>query len=196
MNIELPIDQKIFFDQQFDSLKTAKLNIDAREFHGCHFRNSQLTAANLIRSKFFDCSFINCDFSNAIIKDTIWRHCEFVDSKFLGLNWTIASALTHPAWRRCILSLGNFSGMDLRHARLEECTAREVEFAHANLSDAFCQNTDFKGSRFHQTNLTKTDMRNAINYVIHPQENILKKTHFSLPEAISLLYGLDILLSD
>ena len=72
----------------------------------------------------------------------------------------------------------------------------EADFGHANLSEAYCQETDFQGARFLDTNFTKADLRNALNYAIRPGDNLLKKTHFSLPEATSLLYGLDIILDD
>ena len=51
-------------------------------------------------------------------------------------------------------------------------------------------------SRFNHTNLTEADFSDATHYNISAVDNTLKKTRFSLPEAISLLYSLDIILKD
>jgi uncharacterized protein YjbI with pentapeptide repeats len=79
---------------------------------------------------------------------------------------------------------------------LRKCIAREASFEEADLTGADCQETDFSGSRFNLTNLTEADFRGAFNYTISPPDNTLKKTKFSLPEAMSLLHALDIVLTD
>jgi uncharacterized protein YjbI with pentapeptide repeats len=87
-------------------------------------------------------------------------------------------------------------GLDLRQAKLVRCTAREADFTESDLTGADCNGTDFSSSRFLRTNLTKANFTKASNYSIDPSLNTLKKTRFSLPEAISLLYSLDIILDD
>jgi fluoroquinolone resistance protein len=79
---------------------------------------------------------------------------------------------------------------------LRKCIAREVSFEEADLTKADCRGTDFSGSRFNHTNLTEADFTGALNYAISPSDNTLKKTRFSLPEAMSLLHALDIVLID
>jgi uncharacterized protein YjbI with pentapeptide repeats len=76
-----------------------------------------------------------------------------------------------------------------------ECVAKGVDFADADLSQADCGHTDFGESRFLHTDLTEADFVGATNYAIAPNLNVLKRTKFSLPEAMSLLYGLEIILS-
>ena len=51
-------------------------------------------------------------------------------------------------------------------------------------------------SVFYRTNLTEANFRHAYNYAIDFRSNMLKKTKFSLPEATSLLGGLDIILEN
>jgi uncharacterized protein YjbI with pentapeptide repeats len=79
---------------------------------------------------------------------------------------------------------------------LTRCTARDVDFAEANLTGANCSHTDFAESRFFHTNMTDADFRHATNYAIPANLNTLKKTKFSMPEALTLLYSLDIILSE
>lgn len=167
-----------------------------REFTHCIIKNATLANASFVGCRFLDCTFQNCDLSNMNVTGSTWRDVIFEDSKLIGVNWTTATALKHPIWRRCALNFCNFSGLDLRKASFAACIAREAEFGHTNLAGADCQATDFAGSRFLQTNLTKADFRQAINYAIRPGDNLLKGARFSLPEATALLYGLDIVLED
>jgi uncharacterized protein YjbI with pentapeptide repeats len=64
------------------------------------------------------------------------------------------------------------------------------------LKEANLRGTDFEKSIFRQTNLEKADLVKAKNYMIPPDVNTLKKTKFSLPEAMALLYSMDIVLEE
>lgn len=44
--------------------------------------------------------------------------------------------------------------------------------------------------------LSETDFSGAVNYTIDAGQNKLHKTRFTLPEAITLLHALDIILED
>lgn len=86
--------------------------------------------------------------------------------------------------------------MDLRKSLMHNCVAREADFAETNFSEAKLCGTDLTAARFANTNLTKADLRQAKNYSIRPDSNKIKKAKFSLPEAMLLLYGLDIELEE
>jgi len=77
-----------------------------------------------------------------------------------------------------------------------ECIAHEVDFREVDLSQADFSNTDLVGSLFINTNLTGADFTHTRNYTINASLNTLKGTKFSLPEAMSLLHSLDIVLID
>jgi uncharacterized protein YjbI with pentapeptide repeats len=79
---------------------------------------------------------------------------------------------------------------------MTKCVAREADFTQCDLTRANFAGTDFAACHFWHTNLTEADFVGATNYAIAAASNTLKKTRFSLPEAISLLRGLDIVLSD
>ncbi len=51
-----------------------------------------------------------------------------------------------------------------------------------------------RSSFFLDTNLSYADFSKAVNYVIDPRANRLKKTVFSMPEAMSLFFAFDIIL--
>jgi fluoroquinolone resistance protein len=94
----------------------------------------------------------------------------------------------------CLLNYAAFFGLTLRRSRFAGCIAREVDFREADLTEAVCTRTDFTGSKFHHTNLTKADFRHATAYTINPATNTVTKARFSLPEAVSLLNGFDIVI--
>jgi uncharacterized protein YjbI with pentapeptide repeats len=75
-----------------------------------------------------------------------------------------------------------------------KCEAKEVDFIETNFSHGDFKNTDFEKSRFFKTNLTGADFKGAINYSIDVKNNIIKNARFSLPEALSLLSSLEIIL--
>ena len=94
------------------------------------------------------------------------------------------------------MSHSTFIGLELSGIEITECVATDVDFREANLSEADFRGTDLSESLFINTNLRQADLREARNYRIAPGENDLTRARFSLPEAMSLLYNLDIDLSE
>ena len=70
----------------------------------------------------------------------------------------------------------------------------DVDFRECDLSQADFAGTDLADSLFLATNLTQADFSRARNYQIDPSQNIVDEAKFSLPEAMSLLYSMDIVL--
>lgn len=89
-----------------------------------------------------------------------------------------------------------FTNLTLTQEAVTAVTFEECTFAETNLTGANCTHTDFTDSRFIHANLTKADFRGARNYNIAANLNTLKQAKFSLPEAVALLHGLDIILED
>ena len=80
--------------------------------------------------------------------------------------------------------------------KIINCAAVDVDFRECNLSNADFNGTDLSDSLFQGTNLTGANFKDAHNFQIDPANNILTKARFSLPEAMSLLYCMDIYLED
>lgn len=87
-------------------------------------------------------------------------------------------------------------GLPLKKAKITKCVAENVDLSEVDLTEANCTDTDFSTARFQQTNLTKANLKGASNYAIDVNQNTIKQARFSLPEAVSLLKGLDIVLVD
>ncbi len=185
-----------YASQRFKALDHHGLTIAGKEFLECTFKACNFKEASFAQCKFIDCTFARCDLSLAHLKGCTFRETRFEDCKLVGVNWTDVAVLKFVEFRKCALNHSVFMGLDLRRVPIDECIAHEADFTEADLTEADCRRTDFLGTRFLRTNLTRADFRRATNYVIAPALNTLKKTKFSLPEAIGLLYALDITLDE
>lgn len=185
-----------FVDQRFEETDFRGETIEGRTFEDCTFSRVNFNGSSFIRCRFLDCTFDQSDLSNLILLSSDLKNVKFKDCKLVGVNWTAASVLMHTTWQNSILNYGNFSGLDLRKSMMQNCVAREADFAETNFSEANLKETDFTAARFANTNLTKADLRQAKNYSIRPDSNKIQKAKFSLPEAMLLLYGLGIELEE
>lgn len=188
-------------DRVFDGLDLSGEEVRAKEFAGCTFTGCSFVETNFADCRFVDCEFARCDLSLCRVPDCSFTNVKVVDSRLLGVDWTEASwpalgLFERIGFERCAISHSTFDGLGLRKIQIVDCVAHNVDFTQADLTEATCTRTDFTESRFLHTNLTEADFRGATNYAIAPHLNVLHKTRFSLPEAMALLYGLDIILTD
>lgn len=188
-------------DQTFDGLVLAGEDIRAKEFESCTFVGCSFLETTFTACRFVDCEFVRCDLSLCRVEDCAFTSVKFIDSQVIGVNWTEASwpargLFNAIGFERCAISHSTFIGLGLRRVEIVDCVARDTDFAEADLTQASCAGTDFKDSRFLHTDLTKADFTGATNYAIAANLNVLRKTRFALPEAMSLLYGLDIILTE
>jgi uncharacterized protein YjbI with pentapeptide repeats len=97
---------------------------------------------------------------------------------------------------KCSLNHSTFLGVHLGTVKMKRCEAINVDFREAKISGADLAFTDLKDSLFQHTDLSKADLRYAKNYNIDPSQNTILKARFSLPEAMALLYSMDIELAE
>ncbi|HEX6384107.1 MAG TPA: pentapeptide repeat-containing protein [Anaerolineae bacterium] len=163
-------------------------------FSGCTFRETLFK-----NCRFHECVFSNCDLSLARVEGSSFSNTRFVKSRVIGINWTLASWPKYPLrppirFDECVLDYSTFIGLSLPGIRITGCRAKDVDFSEADLSEADFSKTDLSESRFGQTNLAKANFEDATNYTIDVHLNDVSKARFSLPEAVSLLRSLDIIL--
>ncbi len=176
------------------------------------FTTHSLTAENIEKVTFDECTFIDCRFVDCKFEKCVFIECEFqqsvisaidpVSSRFLrpkfnrckviGIDWSKINKLENASFIECQLDYSNFSSLQIPRTKMIKCSAKEVRFTETDLSDGVFTDTDFQGSTFFKTNLSHADFRGAKNYSIDVSNNVIKKARFTLPEALSLLYGLDI----
>jgi uncharacterized protein YjbI with pentapeptide repeats len=194
--------QKEFTSQEFKKVVLKNGLVSAKGFNLCTFIKCSFNETLFQDCTFTDCTFTACDLSLVGLKGSSFANTRFEDSQVIGVNWT------ETAWASrkfifkpvdfvgCVVNYSTFMGLNLKKINLSKCIAREVSFEEANLTQANCRFTDFENSRFIRSNLTEADFTGAKNYSIAASLNTLKKTRFSLPEAMSLLYNLDIHLTE
>lgn len=194
--------QTDFDSEQFQGLNLAENTIvDGKMFYGCTFKGCVLREVQFVACRFRDCRFEQCDLSLMHVESSSFADVHFTQCQVIGVNWADAEwpKFTLPKalnFHESAISYSTFFGINLQQCSIIGCVAKDVDFSEADLTRAICTHTDFAESRFLHTNLTEANFNDAKNYAVNANANVLKKTKFSLPEAMSLLYSLDIVLTE
>jgi fluoroquinolone resistance protein len=186
-------------DQAYSQLNLDASRIEAAEFVECRFSDCSFVETIFKRCRFVSCQFTNCDFSLCKIPESVFISPSFEDSKLIGINWAQADwdrvEMGVPVkFNKCALNHSTFIGIKLVGLKMLDSQAINVDFREADLSQVDFSGSDLSDSLFQNTNLSEADFRRAINYGFDPGANQLQKAKFSLPEAMSLLYHMDIIL--
>ena len=195
-------EQEEFCDLEFKKLEGKDTHIHGKLFNGCTFLKCNFNGAAFQNCRFRDCTFKSCDLSLVNLKGCSFANTNFEDSLLIGIDWTLTSWGTGKFYFKqvdfsgCVLNYSSFMGLNLKKTVMRKCIAHEVGFQDCDLTQADLTFCDLKDSRFAHTNLADADLRGARDYQIDPTQNTLKKTRFSMPEVMSLLYCLDIEIAD
>lgn len=187
--------------ESFKTQDYSKREFTFKEIVDTQFVRCDFAEAFFNECRFSRCTFTKCDLSMLKVKSSRFSDVQFESCKAIGINWTEASWAKSGFFRLidfddCAINYSSFFGLKLKKMRLTNCVAHEVDFGEADLTEAVFTGTDLTGSIFMHTTLTGADFVGAANYSISPALNTLKKTRFALPEAMSLLYNLDIIIAE
>jgi uncharacterized protein YjbI with pentapeptide repeats len=180
----------------FEKLDAPDLVSDGLEFDACVFRDCSFPRAALKRWLMVDCRFERCDLTAAKLTGSRLRGVSFANCRAGGVNWAGASSLDDVSFNHCVLDHGVFTGAKLPRFAATDCRLREADFGDADLRGADLTRCDLTGSRFARADLSGADLRGAFGYRIDARDTKLKKARVSLPEAVSLLAGLDVAVED
>ena len=188
-----------YSDQVFKEVHLEQVHLASNEFHDCTFDRCSFTETTFQSCRFVNCVFQHCDLSLIQVPNCSFAATRFKSSKVIGVNWTQAHGPEARLWdsirfSKCAISHSTFIGLKLRRIQIQDCVAVDVDFREADLSQADFSGTDLSDSLFLATDLRQADLSRARNYRIDPSQNVVRKAKFSLPEAMSLLYGLDVVL--
>jgi uncharacterized protein YjbI with pentapeptide repeats len=153
--------------------------------------------ATFSRCRFINCSFSGCDLSGLKVVNTGLHGIAIKESKAIGIEWPKAIDIEDKlavalGFVDCNISYSSFFGMRLESIEMLRCIAHEVDFSECLLREGKFTGTDFLGSIFLHTDMEDADFVDAVNYAIDPSANTVKGARFSLPEAVSLLRGLGV----
>jgi fluoroquinolone resistance protein len=161
-------------EAHFSKLKLEGGRVIGKEFSECVFDHCAFRESTFQACKFNDCTFQDCDLSLVRFDTTSFSDTKFERSTLVGVDWTLASWSRFQAdapisFADCVVDFSAFIGLALRKIVFSKCRFRNTNLSHAN----------FVG---------------ATNYSIDLSANKVTKAKFSLPEALALLYNLDIVL--
>jgi len=193
--------QTHYADRAFKEVRLERSNLDSSEFYDCTFVRCSLVESTLRNCRFVNCAFQHCDLSLVQVAGSTFTSSRFEDSKIIGVDWTLAAWPATGLGSRIgffdsAISHSTFIGLSLRGIEIKSCVATGVDFREADLTQADFTGTDLSESLFGRTNLTEADLSRACNYTIDPGQNSLTRAKFSLPEAMSLLHCMDIVLAE
>ncbi len=180
--------------ENFVNYSLSNKTIKSVEFEGCEFNSCSFIDCKFEKCKFIDCHFKECTLSAINPVNSQFADLKFSKCKVMGIDWTKASQIYGLDFTECQISYSNFAMLKLPKMKMINCEAKETDFTESDLSEGSFTGTDFERSVFARTNLTKANLKGAVNYGIDPRHNTLKQAHFSLPEALSLLNSLDIII--
>lgn len=192
--------QNYYTHKQFNYLDLNNGTLVSSEFQDCTFSDCQFQQAKFQSCSFTDCTFIACDLSMFIPSKSTFRDVKFSKCRLLGVDWGKASWGKHSLhsllksldFNDCVINFSSFMGLELRDLKLIRCIAHEVDFSEGDFSGADFAQTDLNNAIFRNTKLNKANFVGAANYMIDPGNNQISSAHFSLPEAMGLLYAMDI----
>lgn len=186
-----------YYEQKFSELELGSADLHSSQFNDCTFELSKFTEARLTGSRWVDCVFSDCDLSLVDFSNSALSGVRFERCKLVGVNWTLADWDLRRLDDRlhfndCNLSHSTFIGLKLHKLEIIDCQATNLDFRGADLFGVDFSGSDLTGTLFGDTDLRQADFRSARNYSLSPLQNKLKDAAFSLPEAMSLLYQMDI----
>lgn len=131
--------------------------------------------------------------SNIILLGSTLRDVIFKDSKVVGVNFSSCNRLSQLAFSDCLLDLSVFQGLEIPNFKAQNSSLKEVDLSEGKFPGASFCGSNLKNALFNASDLSGSDFRNAINYFLDPRFTRIKKSKFSMPEAMSLLNALEII---
>lgn len=167
--------------------------IDASEFDNCQFIDCNFQQADLSRIIFSDCSFSECNLSLADISGSSFQNVSFSGCKLLGLRFDRVNPFGFEVhFDRCRLENSVFYGLRLKNSRWNSSDLSHCDFTRSDLSGSDLSGCQLTNAVFDDTNLSKADLRFAINFSIDPNRNTIKAARFSSDGLSGLLKGFGI----
>ena len=167
-------------NQNIQGVDFRKEKLFVGEYELCSFENCIFNDTDLTGADFVECEFINCDLSNAFGKSIVMRDVKFKNCKLLGFRFDQCNPfLLSLSFEDCFLNFTSFYKLKLKGTKFLNCSMQQADLSDANLSFSLFDNCDLKFAVFQNTNLTEANFQSARNFIIDPEDNLLKGARFS-----------------
>lgn len=195
------LSQTITHDEQNSEGKTfnaedfSKISLNDRLFSNCSFHGCNLSKTLFQKTKVCSCTFVGCNLSLVALDGCRIQDVRFLNCKIVGAEFFKCEKLFFSAnFENCLLQYCNFSDLRMKNANFSRSKIKECYFSNTSLDGANFSGAELPGTIFLNCDLCKADFSSATQYSIDPGANKIKKAKFSLPEAVGLLHGLDIII--
>jgi len=185
-------DQHFHENKQFKNVTYEDKHLVGRVFKNCTFYKCSMKGCFFEDSNFDRCTFDECDISLMKFKDTGFSGVTIKNSKAIGVLWVDTDSPFSAQFLDSRISFSSFFGKNLKKINILRCQADEADFSNCNLMQADFSGTDLRNAIFSNSDLSKANFVGATNYYIDAKNNKIAKAKFSLPEALSFLYAMDI----
>jgi fluoroquinolone resistance protein len=189
----MDFEKDTYSQETFSKLVLTEEIIESKVFDECEFIDCIFIGCRFEKCRLLNCKFEKCDLSNIIPMNSEFREVKFTSCKAIGIDWTRAGKLKELSFTECLVNYSNFRLLKLQKTVIRKCEVKDVDFIETDLKDSNLTGSNFENSVFFKTDLSGVNLTRATNYTIDVNNNTLKKTRFSLPEALSLLNNLDII---
>lgn len=182
-------------DETFNDISAQERDFSNSTFSHCVFQRCDFSSSDFASALFEDCTFDECNLSLIKLNDAKLQKTMFRGSKLLGINFTHCSRFALDiSFEQSFITNCNFSRMKLKKTLFRCCEITDTDFPDADLSEADFTEASFRGVIFNNTNLSKALFIDARGYAINPSNNSIRHAVFSLPEAVSLVEQLGVII--
>ncbi len=185
------LDDESYERRTFDQIHLDD-DLEGVSFYKCVFRSCSFQSRRLVECAFDDCEFVQCNLSLLQNVRSVLTGVTFTDCKLLGVDWSNPGGFFSASYEGCIMENNAFTDMNLKRFRFASCILTSSSFYNCRLQHAVFDDCDLSETQFYRTDLSHADFRTSRNYFMNVETNKLNKTRYSLPEAVSLLANLDI----
>lgn len=191
----MSFDQNAYEEEIFSKLQLLGKATEGVTFEECTFDACRLQESMFTKCRFIDCTFKGCMLSAVKVTGCAFQECAFTDCKIIGVDWSRVTELRGAVFTRCEMGQCNFAFLKLSKLVMTKGSLRESYLTECVCIGADFRETDFSGTIFAKDDVSSANFTGATNYAIDVRDNKIAKATFSLPEAVSLLRGLEIELS-
>ncbi len=168
---------------------------------GCTFTGLSGQRLDLRDQTFEDCRFVGCQMPLAQVAGTRFVGTTMRSCDLMGVDWTPSGSdafgLLEPLrFADCRMDYANLSGLRLDGVVAYGCSLVEADLVQASLVGADLRHADLTGARLGGADLSGADLTGAVGYVLDPATMRLTGTRVAVPEALSVLESLGLVVAE
>jgi fluoroquinolone resistance protein len=183
-----------YYQEKFTGVVLSGAALKEVTFEECQFKHCSFVDCKFEKCRLLNCKIDGCILSAADIVNSRFVDIAFTNSKVIGVDWVRAQYIREISFESCQVNYSSFRLLKLPKIKMVACEAKEADFTETDLTEGIFIGTDFERSLFSKSILIGANFTGAKNYFIDARINAIKKAHFSLPEALSLISALGVVL--